>query len=121
MAEHYFRVIYQSYPRKDVQNIVTYTRTSEGKNVYYIPTPADYVYHVSDCENMLQRLRNSAAKKQAVSLFYHPTLDIKEREFMVLRTDDVQMTRSWALAGESVLARLVNGVNDMGYSFTYFE
>jgi hypothetical protein len=121
MAENYFTGIYQAYPRSDVQNILTYTTSSNGHRVYYIPTPADYVYNTGGAADALQRLRNSAAKKQAVSIFYHPTLDIKEKDYMAINRDETNMKLDWYFSAESVLAKLVSGVKDMGYSFTYYE
>jgi hypothetical protein len=40
---------------------------------------------------------------------------------MDITTDESQMKRSWYFSAESVLAKLVSGVKDMGYSFTYYE
>lgn len=121
MAEHYFDVIYQAYPKQSVMNIITYTDTSEGKRVYYIPTPADYVYHVADGDNAVARLRSSASKGHAVSIFYHPTLDLRERDYMQVASNDNKMVRTWYLSEEAILTKLVNNIREMGFRFTHIN
>ena len=70
IAENYFDVIYQSYPKQELINQLTYT-TESSKKVYYVPTPADYVHHLGDLNGILGRLNNSMENNYTMSLFYH--------------------------------------------------
>ena len=112
MAEHYFDVIYQSYPREDLKNIVTYSENENGRN-YYIPTPVDYIYYYDDVEGVKRRMTEAESKGYAVSLFFHPTIDFKDLTISTT-SDDI---RKWEYNSERVLPQVVDKVLKDGYRF----
>lgn len=112
-AEKYFDVIYQKYTGKNtIDNLVLKT-VAGGKNVLYIPTPADYIHSKYDVEGMKERINQSAKAGNLVSLFYHPTLDF---EYIQVYTTDSGV-RIWAYPSYAVLPTIVNKVSNDGYNF----
>ena len=118
MAEYYFNCIYQSYPRKELQNSITYTDSPQGKRIYYIPTPIDYVHNPKDVENTIKRIKNSVDKNYAVSMFFHPALDFNKENAVVISVDENTMTRKWSLSADSALKKIVTNIQNLGYKFT---
>ncbi len=110
MAEYYFDVICQAYPDSRLQYYVTET-TRSGKSVYYLPTPAEYVYFKRDYA-IFDRLCNCMNKGYAVSLFYHPMIDDDKFE---ITTENGE--RLWSYNEEACLPQLLKYVTDRGYSF----
>lgn len=114
MAENYFDAVYQSYPDQKLYNYLTYTGRS-GKNVFYIPTPADYVHYKRDA-SIFDRISDSVAKGYALSLFYHPVID--EGQFEI---ETVNNKRVWKYSDEGTLPGIVNYIVNLGYSFSKFN
>lgn len=114
MAEHYFDAIYQSYPSDKCYNYLTYT-TRSGKNVFYIPTPADYVHFIRDA-SIFDRIKSSVTKGYTLSLFFHPVIDEKHFE---VKTEDNK--RVWTYSEESALNNIVDYIVKLGYSFSDFR
>lgn len=114
MAEHYFDAIYQSYPNEKLYNYFTYTNRS-GHNVYYIPTPADYVHYIRDI-SIFDRIKNSVIMGYTLSLFFHPVID--EKQFIVETSDN---KRIWKYSEEGSLPEIINYVSELGYRFSDFR
>lgn len=114
MAEHYFDAIYQSYPDDKHYNYLTYT-TRSGKNVFYIPTPADYVHYIRDY-SIFDRIKDSADKGYTLSLFYHPVIDEKQ-----LEVETVDGKRVWSYSDDAALPNIVDYIIKLGYSFSDFR
>lgn len=114
MAEQYFDAIYQSFPRNDVKDIITYTMRS-GKTVYYIPTPAGYVRNTED-KNIFERISDTHRKGLEMSLYYHPVLD---KNYISVNTQGNE--RVWYYSPNGMLPQIVDRVTGLGYSFTTFK
>lgn len=112
MAENYFDIIYQSYPKQTLLNQLTYT-TQSNKKVYYVPTPADYVRHITDLNGILDRLSNSMKNNYTMSLFYHPVLDIKE----ITTTNTNDGTRLWYYSDQGILPIIIEYMTSKNYKF----
>lgn len=114
MAENYFDAIYQSYPNEKLYNYFTYTNRS-GHNVYYIPTPADYVHYIRDI-SIFDKIKNSVIMGYTLSLFFHPVID--ENQFDVETYDN---KRIWKYSEEGSLPGIVSYVSELGYKFSDFR
>lgn len=112
MAEQYFDVIYQAHPTSP--NKITKITNKNGYTAYYVPTPADYVYSSLDLNGALNRLKNSIAKNQEVSIFYHPVLDLDKITYTI--SEDYE--KSWFVSSNCILTSLVNQIISQGYTFT---
>lgn len=118
MAEYYFDAIYQSYPSNALKNTVVYTTVGD-KKLYYIPTPADYVKHVGveSCEETISKLLSDAGKGNAVSLFFHPTLDMD----LVQVTGDGDGGKVFSYIQGADLPKILNAITGIGYNFSTFK
>jgi hypothetical protein len=114
MAEYYFDKIFQSYPDDKFTYNLTYT-TRSGKTVYYLPTPAEYVYYKRDY-GIFDRLENSFNKGYTISLFYHPKID--EEKFEAKSVDG---KRVWTYSIDGSLPQIVNYVTNRGYAFSHLN
>lgn len=114
MAENYFDAIYQPYPSDKCYNYITCT-TRSGKNVLYIPTPADYVHFIRDT-SIFDRIKESVTKGYTLSLFFHPVIDEKQFE---VKTEDNK--RLWTYSEEGALNNIVDYIFKLGYSFSDFR
>lgn len=112
IAENYFDVIYQSYPKQELINQLTYT-TESSKKVYYVPTPADYVHHLGDLNGILGRLNNSMENNYTMSLFYHPVLDIKK----ITTYTTADGIRLWYYSDQGMLPNIIEYMNSHNYKF----
>jgi hypothetical protein len=111
MAEYYFDAVYQNYPSEKLKYSLTYT-TRSGKKVYYIPTPAEYVYYKRDY-SIFDRLEESFNNGYTISLFYHPKID--EEKFEAKSVDG---KRVWTYSIDGSLPQIVNYVTNRGYAFS---
>lgn len=115
LAEEKFNVIYQ-YDADHSSQIETVQKN--GKIIYYIPTPADYVYSAYD-NTIWERLRTAYANGDLLSLFFHPTIDFN---FCGMRTENG--THYWVYnEEEGYLPRILDAVEQFGsgYGFTHFD
>ncbi len=114
MAENYFDAIYQSFPRNDVKDMLTFTQRS-GKKVYYIPTPAGYVENTED-NGIFDRIDAVCKSGSTMSLYYHPILD---KDYISVST--VNNERIWYYSPNGMLPKIVDKITELGYNFTVFE
>ncbi|MBQ7265163.1 MAG: DUF2334 domain-containing protein [Firmicutes bacterium] len=111
MAQYYFDVLYQPYWDAKYANNFTYTART-GKKVYFMPTPADYVYNKYDMKNILKRMTESVNNKYTLSLFFHPVVD---KDVIYTRTENG--TRRWNFSSHGILPAIVNYAESCGYKF----
>ncbi len=117
MAQHYFDAVYQSYRKKDntVINSI-YKAKDTGKEVYYIPTPADYVKSANAREDIIKTLEDVVERQESVSMFYHPVLD-KSRLFVTTRGRE----RFWFYSDQGILPGIVNYIGSHGFVFATYN
>ncbi|MCR4804413.1 MAG: DUF2334 domain-containing protein [Clostridia bacterium] len=88
LAEARFSVIYQQDPTSRRLGQIEAHQGGKG-TVYYVPTPADYVYSAYDMDGILERIRKAEAAGQIQSLFFHTYLDADRT---IVRADGLQRT-----------------------------
>ena len=111
MAEHYFDVIYQSFPNESRKNVLTYTERS-GKKVYYIPTPAGYVANTED-NSIFDKIDQCSKNGCTMSLYYHPVID-RDMISVSIKEDKI----IWYYSPNGKLPQIVNKITEMGYRFS---
>ncbi len=113
IAEQYFSVIYQQELWTKPYGYVE-IRENNGRQILYVPTPADCVQSEYDKEGMLQRMAASKNAGQLVSLFFHPSLDYER----ISCVDGEEGSRRLAYdeAG-GILPAIVAQLNEWGMSF----
>ncbi len=114
MAEYYFDAIYQSYPNGEYSNCLTYIN-KYGKNIYYIPTPADYIHYKGE-HLIFEKMKSTAKSGYTLSLFFHPIID--EDEIFV---ESVNGERVWRYSENAMLPQIVDYAAELGYSFADFK
>ena len=117
MAEHYFDAIYQSY-RNDDNSVINkiYKTKRSGREVTYIPTPADYVKSAKDREIIIKTLESVVKDQNSVSMFYHPVLDEK---WMYVVTSGRE--RVWSYSHKGILPGIVNYIGSHHFMFATYD
>ncbi|VYT82798.1 DUF2334 domain-containing protein [Clostridium tertium] len=106
--EEYFKIIYE--PAIGVYNKKTIT--SKNNNITkYIPTPLSYVEDDTG-EGILSRIKKS--KNEEFSLFYHLSIEIKSIDVSIDDNGDI----IYKYNDNSILKKIVNLSNDLGYRFS---
>lgn len=115
-AEKYFDIIYQQYPYIKNKNFghIEKIQQSDGREVLYVPTPADYVWSRYDWEGIKTRMDTSKQKGMIMSLFFHPTVDMV---YITAQTSP-EGIRKWKYEENALLPSVLNKIFTEGYSFT---
>jgi len=116
-AEQYFDVIYQQYPKAKKYGHIESKQQSDGRTVYYIPTPADYVHNQEDLKGIKQRIDDSINDNKELSLFFHPSLDF---DFIEVTTTP-ENVRAWHYTPYAILPGVVDKILSDNYSFSSFN
>lgn len=114
-AEKYYDVIYQQDNTvKERGHIVDWERKN-GRNIKYVPTPADYIISRYDTDGINARIDESINNGLEVSLFYHPKIDF---EVIYPKTED--NTRICDIPENTSIYRLLEKIFSEKFTFTYF-
>lgn len=107
--EEYFKIIYE--PAIGIYNkkIITSHNNEYSK---YIPTPLGYVDD-DNGERIINEIKKNDNSRE-LSFFYHLTVEIKSIDIWV--SDDGRILHNYK--GDSILKKIVNLVNDLGYKFS---
>lgn len=111
LAGEHFDIIYQQYYKFDKPGQIE-TKKINGKTVYYVPTPADYVYSEYDLQGVLGRL-DALKDYQERSLFFHPSLDYSK---VGIATDGTVRRYTYDLT-RGILSNICNKLYGDGYCF----
>ena len=111
LAEKHFDIIYQAYP--GAASNIKAVKTSSGRSVSYVPTPADHVRGGNDVDDTLSRISSTYKQGMVVSLFFHPRMDADRMTYRV-----ENQTLTWKYADNAVLPRLVGKVKELGLTFS---
>ena len=116
-AENYFKAIYQSYrnPDNSVKSKI-YINKENGKDVYYIPTPADYVKSANDREIIINTIQETVKEGNSVSMFYHPYLD---KSKLLVSTKGRE--RFWYYSYTGILPGIVNYIGSHHFVFSTYD
>lgn len=116
MASKYFNFIYQSYPKPELSNNFVYS-SETGKRVYYLPTPSGFLHTKYNLDNLLLNLNNSIYRKETVSLFYHPVIDMN----YAIEINNKGSDRIWKYDSNGCLPNIVEFVSKYGYVFSAID
>lgn len=111
MAEEYFDVIYQSYGSNN--NIVC--KEKDGRKIYYIPTPAEYVRFKRDY-SIYDKIDRCIENNYAVSFYFHPVLD-KDK----IAIENINGSRVWKYIEEAMLPEIISYADGKGCYFSAFD
>lgn len=116
MAEKYFDAIYQSYADGDKIINKIHKVKNNGREVYYIPTPADYVKSANDREVIINTIQDVVNNQESVSMFYHPILDKKK-----LTVTTRNRERMWYYSDQGILPGIVNYIGSHHFVFSTYN
>ena len=111
IAEELFSVIYQQKMDRTPFGKLEWTERN-GKEILYVPTPADHVRSIYDKQNMIDKI-NTTASENLVSLFFHPYLD----EQWITCLSNKNGKRVLTYSSEGILPSIFKTIKDKELSF----